>query len=327
MTSYLIRRALLIIPTLFFVTVLTFLLARASVNPALARGGGESGGKPMTDELLKALEHQYGWDKPPLVAYGEWIGNVLQGNLGTSTIDHRPVLTRIAERLPITLSLNICSVIVIYLSGVPVGIYSALRRDRFEDKGIALVLFAAYSIPVMAMATILITYVCGADYLNLLPMYGINSFDAPEMTTVQYMWDRAVHMILPVFCLSYAGLAFASRYGRLSVLESIGQDFVRTARAKGLPESLVIWRHAVRNALLPMITIFALELPGLLAGSVVVERIFSIQGMGLLFIQSLETNDLPTLMGLVLFSAVLTLLANLLADILYSVADPRVRFQ
>ncbi len=173
----------------------------------------------------------------------------------------------------------------------------------------------------------LLFFVAGGDYLNLLPMYGASSIGASEMTLPAWVWDRVLHMILPVICLTYASLASISRYARVSMLEALGQDFVRTARAKGLPEFLVVFRHALRNALIPIITIFSTELPGLIAGAIIIEQIFSLPGMGQLLFQSLDARDTPVIMGVTLLAAILTLLAYLLGDIFYAVVDPRITYE
>jgi peptide/nickel transport system permease protein len=261
MTTYILRRILLVIPTLFGITLLTFLLIRlAPGNAALMKGGGgENGGKAMTAEQREETIKLYGLDKPILVAYGDWIGRIARLDLGESWIDHRPVIAKIAERLPLTASLAGSALILSYLMAIPLGIVAALKRGQTMDRAISFTVFVLYSIPSFAAALLLILFVAGGDYLNLLPMYGANSINASEMGPGAWLWDRILHMILPVVCLTYGSLASISRYARVSMLEALGQDFVRTARAKGLSERVVILRHALRNALIPIITIFALE--------------------------------------------------------------------
>jgi peptide/nickel transport system permease protein len=329
MTTYLIRRILLLFPTLFGITLLTFLLIRlAPGNAALLKGGmGENGGKAMTAEVREQMIKLYGLDKPPLVAYGDWVWHSVKLDLGDSIVDHRPVAQKIGERLPLTLSLAGSALILSYLLAIPLGIAAALRRGQVVDRTISFVVFVLYSIPSFAAALLLILLVAGGDYLNLLPMYGASSINAPEMGFFAWLWDRILHMILPVVCLTYASLASVSRYARVSMLEALGQDFVRTARAKGLPERLVIFRHALRNALIPIITIFALELPGIIAGAVIIESIFSLPGMGQLMFQSLDSKDEPVIMGITFLAAIVTLLSYLAADILYVVVDPRITYE
>ena len=329
MTTYIFRRVLLLFPTLFGITLLTFLLIRlAPGNAALLKGGmGEGGGKAMTAEVREQMIKLYGLDKPPLVAYADWVGRSVRLDLGASIVDHRSVTAKIAERLPLTVSLAGSALLLSYLIAIPLGIVAALRRGQVVDRSISFVVFVLYSIPSFAAALILILLVAGGDYLNLLPMYGVSSINASEMGTFAWWWDRVLHMILPVVCLTYASLASISRYSRVSMLEALGQDFVRTARAKGLPERIVLFRHALRNALIPIITIFALELPVLIGGAVIIESIFSLPGMGQLMFQSLDTKDEPVIMGITVFAAIVTLFAYLAADILYVIVDPRISYE
>jgi peptide/nickel transport system permease protein len=329
MTTYIIRRILLIFPTIFGITLLTFLLVRlAPGNAAEARGAGnENGARAMTAEQREEIVRLYGLDKPILVAYGEWLARLARLDLGESFVDHRPVTEKMEERLPLTMSLAGTSVVLSYLIAVPLGVIAALRRGHWVDRIITFVVMVLYSIPSFAAALLMILLLAGGDYLNLFPMYGIHSINSSDMTPWQSFWDRVDHMILPVICLTYAGLASTSRFTRVSMLEVLGQDYLRTARAKGLGERAVVLRHALRNALIPIITIFSLELPGLIGGSVIIETIFSLPGMGQLMLQSLEARDTPVLMGGTVLAAVITLLSYLLADILYVVVDPRMKYE
>jgi peptide/nickel transport system permease protein len=327
MTHYIIRRILLLVPTLFGITLLTFLLLRLSpINPAMAKGGGAEG-RPMTAEQREEMIKFYDLDKPPLVAYGKWLGKLLHGDLSDSFVDNRPVSEIIGERIGITVSITGTALIISYLIAIPLGVIAAIKRGQVMDRAISFTVFLLYSIPSFAAALLLILFVAGGDYLDLLPMYGINSINASEMGPFQWLWDRILHMILPVICLTYGSLASISRYARVSMLEALGQDFVRTARAKGLPERLVIMRHALRNALIPIITIFALELPGLVGGAIIIESIFTLPGMGQLIFQSLDAGDYPVIMGITFLAAVITLLSYLAADILYVVVDPRISYE
>ncbi len=329
MTHYIIRRFLLLVPTLFGITLLTFLLIRLSpTNAALIKGGGgEGGGKAMTAEQREQIVKFYGLDKPPLVAYGNWVGKAMRGDLGNSFADHRPVADKILERLPLTISITGSALILSYFLAIPLGVIAAIKRGQVVDRTISFVVFVLYSIPSFAAALLLILFVAGGDYLNLLPMYGINSINASEMSLFPWLWDRILHMILPVVCLTYASLASISRYARVSMLEALSQDFVRTARAKGLRERVVILRHALRNALIPLITIFALELPVLIGGAIIIESIFTLPGMGQLMFQSLDSWDEPVIMGITVLAAVVTLLSYLVADILYVIVDPRISYE
>ena len=327
MTTYIIRRLLLLIPTLFGITLITFLLIRlAPGNAALLHGGGPNA-HAITAEARAQMIKLYDLDKPALVAYWDWLGRIFRLDLGTSFVDHRPVAAKIAERLPLTMSLVGSAVILSYLIAIPLGVVAALKRGQVLDRGISFVVFLLYSIPGFVAALLLIMLVAGGDYLNLLPMYGVNSINADAMSLPAWVWDRVEHMILPVICLTYASLAATSRYARVSMLDALAQDFVRTARAKGLPEKAVVFRHALRNALIPIITIFTLELPGLIGGAIIIEAIFSLPGMGQLYFLALEARDTPVMMGTTLLTAVVTLFSYLLADILYVVVDPRISYE
>lgn len=328
MTTYILRRLLLLIPTLIGITLLTYLLVRAAPgNAALLRGGGALGGHAMTAEAREQMIKLYGLDQPPLVAYGGWLWRTLHLDLGTSFVDHRPVADKIAERLPLTLTLMGSSLVLSYLIAIPLGVAAAIRRGQVIDRAISFIVFLLYSIPSFAMALMLILFVASGDHLDLLPLYGKESINASEMSFLPRLWDHIDHLILPVFCLTYATLASISRYSRVSMLEALGQDFIRTARAKGLPEKLVIFRHALRNALIPIITIFALDLPSLIGGAIIIEEIFTLPGMGQLLFQSLDRKDEFTIMGITLVAAVVTLLSYLVADILYVVVDPRISYE
>ncbi|HEY0342483.1 MAG TPA: ABC transporter permease [Steroidobacteraceae bacterium] len=325
MTTYILRRVLLIFPTLFGITLLTFLLIRLAPGNA-AELKGAAGGKALTAEERQKMIHLYGLDKNPLVAYGDWVVRILHLDLGESWTDHRPVAEKIGERLGLTVSITGSALVLSYLIAIPLGIVAALKRGQIVDRTLTVVLFILYSIPSFVAALLLIMFVAGGDYLNLLPMYGIHSINASEMSFFPSLWDRILHMVLPVICLTYASLASISRFTRVSMLEALGQDFVRTARAKGLPERTVIYRHALRNALIPIITIFALELPGLIGGSIIIESIFTLPGMGQLMLESLDKRDSPTIMGITVLAAIVTLLGYLLADILYMIVDPRITY-
>jgi peptide/nickel transport system permease protein len=325
-TTYFLRRVFFMVPTLVGITLLTFLLIRlAPGNGATASAGAH--GRALTVEEQEARKKLYGLDKPPIIAYGVWLSHLLQGDFGESYADHRPVLDKIKERLPLTLFLNGSSLALTFLIAVPLGIYSALRRDTVIDHSISLGLLALYCIPTFVAALVLIMLVAGGDYLNLLPMYGVTSFDAETLSPPGRVADYLLHMVLPITCLTYIGLASLTRYSRISLLEVLARDFVRTARAKGLPDRAVIFRHALRNALMPLITLLALEIPGLIGGSIIIEQLFTLPGTGHLVIQSINGRDTNVIMAITTLTAVLTLVSYLIADMVYALCDPRVRYQ
>jgi peptide/nickel transport system permease protein len=329
MTTYILRRLLLVIPTMFGITLVTFMLIwLAPGNAAMLKGASNpNGGRVVTAEAREQTIKLYGLDENPFVAYGKWVGNVARLNFGESFMDHRPVLDKIRERIGLSVSLTGTALLLSYIIAVPLGILAALRRGGALDRTISFTVFFLYSIPVFVAALVLILFVAGGDYLNLLPMYGANSINASEMSTSAWIWDRIEHMILPVICLTYVSLASISRYARVSMLEVLGQDFLRTARAKGLAERRVIFVQALRNALIPIVTVFAMELPALIGGTIIIEEIFTLPGMGQLVFQALEARDRFVIMGVVTISAVITLVGYLLADIVYVLVDPRIRYE
>ncbi|MBS4059521.1 MAG: ABC transporter permease, partial [Bacteroidetes bacterium] len=244
-------------------------------------------------------------------------------DFGKSFTDGRKVLDKIKERIPITLTLNLLSLTMILMIAIPIGVLSATRQYSLFDKLTTVFVFVGFSTPTFWLALILMI-VFGVT-LGWLPISGIQSIDVSEMSWFERLIDWIKHLILPVGISAFGGIAGLSRYCRSSMLEVISQDYIRTARAKGLTETDVIIRHALRNALLPVVTILGLAVPGLIGGSVIFETIFSIPGMGQLFYSSAMSRDYPTIMGILVIGAVLTLIGNLIADISYALLDPRIR--
>ncbi len=275
-------------------------------------------------ELKERLRQQYDLDKPLLVQYGTWLGRLSRLDFGTSfSQDRRPVAEKIAERLPVTISINVLSIAVILAISIPIGILSATRRNSLFDRLTTVFVFIGFATPSFWLALLLMDYF--GVRLGLFPIAGLHSLGYEYFSWPRQLWDVAHHLILPVFVSAFGGLAGFSRYMRSNMLEVIRQDYILTARAKGLPESAVIYRHALRNALLPVITILGLSVPGLIGGSVIFETIFAIPGMGKLFYDGVMMRDYPLIMGVLVIGAVLTLVGNLLADIGYALADPRIR--
>lgn len=323
MRDYIIRRILILIPTLIGITFIIFLVVHLAPGDPIVASIGEYSLK-YSPQVYKEFLKIYGFDKPLVYRYFIWLKNMLTLNFGTSFVTHTPVIQRIAERLPVTLTLNILSYLVMFSISIPIGILSAVKRGKLFDKVSAVVLFILYSLfaPWVALILILIFGV----KLNLLPFTGIVSIDFEQLSFLEKVWDLLSHLILPVITLSYGGIAFLSRLVRSSMLEVLGQDFIRFARAKGLSERVVILKHAFRNTLIPLVTIFGAILPSLLAGSVIIETIFSIPGLGELFYTSVMQRDYPVIMAMSFISATLTLLGVFLADILYAVVDPRIKY-
>jgi peptide/nickel transport system permease protein len=261
-----------------------------------------------------------GLDKPWYVQYFYWLKTlVVQGSLGNSYVDGRPVIAKILEKLPVTVELLLLAQIVTLAIAIPVGVYAATRRNSWFDIGATAVSFFAYGIPIFWLGIVLIDFF--AVQLRWLPASGIASLGG-ESDPV----DRIRHLILPVATLTIVSFASWMRFQRGAMLEVLGAPFVRTARAKGLPERTVVFRHALRNALIPTVTLLGLSLPGLVGGAFFVEYVFSYPGMGYLGINSVFARDYPTVMGITLLSAILVVLGNLLADVAYAFVDPRIRY-
>lgn len=309
------------IPLILGITLITFAVVH------LAPGGPV---EVQTEMQLKAsaqarenLKKLYGLDKPLHVQYLDWLRRFVLLDFGKSFVDGREVIRKIGERIPVTLAINILSLLLILSVAVPVGVLSATRRYSLFDKISTVFVFVGFSTPAFWLA-LLLMILFGVN-LGLLPISGIQSIDVSEMSAADRVLDWLRHLILPVGVSAFGGIAGLSRYSRSSMLEVIRQDYVRTARAKGLPESAVIYRHALRNALLPIVTILGLSVPGLIGGGVIFETIFAIPGMGQLFYASAMARDYPTIMGILVIGAVLTLIGNLIADLSYALVDPRIR--
>ncbi|HEV8344642.1 MAG TPA: ABC transporter permease [Candidatus Binatia bacterium] len=338
MGQYLIQRVILLVPTFVGVTLIGFLVMRlAPGDPAELRAAGGLGGARegtisrdklgVLDEALAQWRAQYGLDRPLHVQYAIWVRNFFTLNFGESFKDNQPVWNKILERLPVTIKLNLWSILLVYFVAIPLGIYSATHPNSLSDRATTLAAFVLFAVPLVWAATMAIVFICGGDFYYLFPPGGLESLDYSENWSVwKKMKDHAWHFFLPVVLLSYDGFAGLSRYMRASMLEVLGQDYVMVARAKGLTEGVVVLKHVLRNSLIPLVTILASILPGLIGGSIIVETIFSIPGLGQLGYESVLARDYPTVMGLFTVSAVLTLIGILISDLLLSVVDPRIAF-
>ena len=322
MARYIIQRILMLIPLMLGITLITFTVIhlapgepvemQVAMNPKVGK------------EARERLRKFYGLDKPLHEQYVTWVGKLACLDLGRSfSSDNRPVVDKIKERLPVTISLNIIALLLEFGLAIPIGIMAATHRDTWLDKGITVFVFVGFAVPTFWLA-LLLMYFFGVK-LNLLPISGLHSLGSANFGTVQYLWDLAKHLIMPVMVASFGSLAGLSRYMRSTMLNVIGQDYITTARAKGLSERTVIYKHALRNALLPLITLLGFSIPGLIGGSVIFETIFAIPGMGQLFYQGAMSRDYPVVMGILVIGAFLTLIGNLVADVSYALADPRIR--
>jgi len=322
MLRYLAKRMLMMVPLLIGITLISFVVIHLA--PGEPTDMQTDLNPEASAELHDRLRAQYGLDQPLYVQYGQWLGRLSRLDFGESfSLDHRPVIDKVSERLPITILINLLSIILILVVAVPIGILSATKRNSLFDRMTTVFVFIGFAMPSFWLALLLMDY--GGVRLGLFPIAGIRSLGHEYLGFAARCWDILHHLILPVFVSAFGGLAGFSRYMRSNMLEVVRQDYILTARAKGLSERVVIYRHALRNALLPVITILGLSVPGLIGGSVIFETIFAIPGMGKLFYDSVMMRDYPLIMGVLVIGAVLTLVGNLLADVSYALADPRIR--
>lgn len=333
MTEYVIKRVLLFIPTLIIITMITFLVCRlAPGDPTEMKIGQTSEAQKsdaknlMTQQAKEFYKKKFGLDKPLPTQYVIWMANMLQGDFGNSFKDNRPVIDKIIERLPITVTISILSFTLIYLIAIPIGIYSAAKQYSFIDRTTTVILFVLYSLPSFWVATLAIIFLCNVEYIKIFPTSGIKSEDFASLTSFGKFTDLAKHFFLPVVISSLTSFAFLSRQMRSSMLEVIRQDYIRTARAKGLSERKVVLKHALRNSLIPIITLVGGILPAMIGGSVIMETIFTIPGIGQLAFQAILDRDYPMIMAELVLASILTVVGILLVDIFYSFVDPRIAF-
>jgi peptide/nickel transport system permease protein len=325
MLRYVARRLTYAVLTFFGITVVVFVLVHSVPGDPTDFYLGHAGISGVPPEVVAQVKHEYHLDQPLPVQYLWWVRGVVTFDFGNSVLDHRPVTEKIAEKMPNTFLLNVCAFLVAALIGVPAGLWSATKSGHLFERGTAVTFFLLYSLPVFWVALLLMRVF--SVKLQWLPLFGMTSDDYLELSTGARILDRLKHLILPVTALAYGQLAIYARFSKSALAEVIRQDFITTARAKGVAPAGVIWHHALRNALIPLITLLGLTIPYLISGSVIVEKIFQWDGVGLLYYGSIERRDYPTVLGLTVATALVTLLASLLSDLLYAVADPRIRLE
>lgn len=323
MLTYIIKRLLGLIPLLIGITLISFLVIHLA--PGKPTDVLTNLNPKVSLEARAKLNKLYDLDKPLLIQYKNWIKRFIKFDFGESFLDGQNVIHKIRERLPITLFINISSVILIFLMGIPLGVIGSTRQDSLTDKSITVFIFIGFAMPSFWLALILMDIFC--IKLGWLPVLGMVSLDFENFSFLDKFLDISRHLMLPVFIFVFGGLAGISRYMRQSMIETLSKPYILSARAKGLPEHAVIYKHALKNSLLPIITLLGLSIPGLISGSVIIESIFAIPGMGRLFFESVMSRDYPVIMGILTIGAVLTMLGNLTADICYAYADPRIRYK
>ncbi|MBI5815007.1 MAG: ABC transporter permease [Nitrospinae bacterium] len=323
MYAFIIRRGLMVIPMMLGITLISFFIIHlAPGSPTDLVTDLNPNASP---QAVKRLRELYNLDKPVIVQYLLWLKNIATLDFGVSfSMDARPVFDKIAERAPITISINIIELVLVFATALPIGVLAATRRYSLFDNLTTIFVFVGFAMPTFWLA-LLLMMVFGV-WLNWLPISGLTSLEHDQLSFFGRMADYARHLLMPVLAAGFMSLAGLSRFTRQNMLEVLRQDYVTTARAKGLPESAVIFKHCLRNAILPVVTILALSIPGLIGGSVIFETIFSIPGMGQLLYQGVMARDYPLIMGMLVLTSFLTLAANLLADVAYAIVDPRIHY-
>lgn len=334
MLKYITKRMLLMVPTLIGISLVCFIIINMAPGGPIERiiqqmkfsgGGGAQVG--VSEEVIEALKKQYGFDKPILVRYGIWVKNIVTFDFGTSFTYQEPVLKVIAERFPVSLQFGLISLLLVYLICIPLGIFKAVKDGSAFDNGTSFVLFVMYSIPTVMMAILLIVFFASSSYLDIFPIGEIYSDEYFDKGFFGKVLDRAHHFVLPLICYmlhSFSALTFLMKN---SFLDQVKLDYVRTARAKGLDEKSVLYKHTLRNALIPIVTGLNSFLLVMFNGSIIIEQIFQLDGIGLLTYRSVLDGDYNVLMALIFIPAVLLLVGRLLTDIAYTFIDPRIDFK
>lgn len=320
----LVRKTLWMLVVLWGITLVSFIVIH------LAPGSPsdlQTTLNPYAGEAARArLEALYGIDRPLHEQYLDWLSRIIRLDFGISmSSDARPVMEKIGERLPLTIGMNIASLLLTLLVAIPVGVLSAWKQGSFFDRGMTVLVFLGFAMPGFWLALLLMLHF-GLEH-QWLPISGLTSLDFESFSRWEKLVDIGSHLILPITVITVGSVAGMSRFMRASMLEVLRQDYILTARAKGLPTRLVIFRHALRNALLPVITLLGLSVPGLIGGSVIIETIFALPGLGQLFYTAVMARDYPLIMGNLVLGAILTLAGNIATDIGYGLADPRIRMQ
>ncbi len=322
MKRYVIKRMLGMLPLLLGITVISF--GMMHLAPGDPTSITQQFNPRISAEDIERLRSYYGLDKPIYEQYWQWLKRLAVLDFGQSfSADGRPVIDKIAERLPVTLWINVLAMLLILVVAIPIGVASAMHKDSWFDRLMTVFVFIGFAIPSFWLGLLLMIGL-GVN-TGWLPISGLHDYNWQQMSFWQQQLDLARHLVLPVFVSAIGGLAGMSRFMRSGMLEVIRADFIMTARAMGMPERTIRYRLALKNALLPIITLLGLSVPGLIGGSVIIEQLFSLPGMGLLFYEAVMARDYPLVMGITVIGAVLTLLGNLLADLAYAWADPRIR--
>lgn len=340
MTAYFIRRFLLIIPTFIGITIMVFTITRfvpggpieriiAQAQQMQATQGMSMGapeqGQPLSEEQLEALKRYYGFDKPVLVAYFQWLGKVLTGDLGTSTRYYDPVWEMIRQRIPISLYFGVLTMVLVYGVCIPLGIAKAVRHKSAFDNVTSVIVFIGYAIPGWVVGILMLIFL--GSRLEWFPLGGLTSFAYYDYSLLGKAADIAWHTVLPLTAYVLGSFTVMTFLMKNTLMDNLASDYVRTAIAKGHAFKKAVFRHALRNSLIPIATHFGNNISIILTGSFLIEQVFNIDGMGLLGYESVVERDYPVVMGILVISSLLLLVGNILSDICVAIVDPRVRFE
>ncbi len=335
MLKYIAKRILLMIPTLLGISLVCFVIINMAPGGPIERtiqqmrfsGEGSSGSQTgVSDEVIEALKKQYGFDKPILVRYGIWLKNIVTLDFGSSFTYQEPVTQVILQRFPVSLQFGLTSLLLIYLICIPLGIAKAVKEGSVFDQYTSFFLFVIYSVPTVMMAILLIVFLAGSSFLDLFPVGELYSDEYFDLSFFDKVKDRVHHFILPLICYMLHSFTALTLLMKNSFLDQIKLDYVRTARAKGLDERTVMYKHTLRNALIPIVTGLNSFLLVMFQGSIIIEQIFQLDGIGLLTYKAVLDGDYNVLMALIFIPSVLLLVGRLLTDIAYTFVDPRIDF-
>ena len=341
MRSYFLRRLLLIPPTIFGITIIVFAITRfvpggpmeraimemqaVNVSAGVSGGSLSTGQQALSEEQLQQLREYYGFDKPWYISYVQWMGNVLQGDLGTSYRYNEPVWDLIRSRFPISIFYGVLTLIITYCVCIPLGIVKAIKHRTFVDNFSSIIIFTGYAIPGYVLGALLVVFF--AARLEWFPMGGFTSITFDELSTWGKVKDIFWHAILPLCSYLIGSFALVTLLMKNHLMDNLASDYIRTAVAKGVSFKQAVINHALRNSLIPIATTFGQNIILLVTGSFLIETIFDINGFGLLGFTAILDRDYPIVMGVLLFSSTLLLIGNMISDFLVAMVDPRVRFQ
>lgn len=343
MWKYILKRLMIMVPTLIGITVVVFAIINlapgspieqklqqlrfAGAGGDVATSASNTSGSTVSAEVLEALKKQYGFDKPIHMRYLHWLKNLAKLDFGESFTYEEPVIDVIMSKFPVSLQFGIISLILSYIISVPLGIFMAVKKGEAFDKGATGILFIMYSIPPLMLGIMFIVFLAGESFLDIFPIGGLYSDMYDEMSFFEKVGDRIHHFILPLICYTINSYTVLTMLMKNSLLDEIKKDYIRTARAKGLAENIVVFKHGLRNALIPIVTGIGGFLGVFFAGSIIIEQIFQLDGMGLLSYKSVLSRDYNVLMGLIFIQSLLMLVGNILSDIAYVLVDPRIDFK